>query len=336
MLANLQDNEVPWYAMPAPHLTLSATSPAAVSIDEANRLIDEYNNGARLQEHIWLGDQPVAIINGNGIFPVLSDHLNTPRQIINANKQLRWQWDNSDPFGANAPDTNPQGLGGFAYNLRFSGQYWDSETGLFYNYFRVYDPKAGRYTQSDPIGLWGGLNTYTYVGNNPVNWIDPLGLETLVIFNGPTSGNPFGHTAIATTGSGVYSPGNNPNDPSRNYQGSSLTDYLAVEAARRDTTVYALPTTPDQEKAVINYMKSKTTRPEIFPDNCAARVGTSLKAGSVNLSDPFIPGISLPTGPFPSTLVRALQNLESQGGATSIVIPRNSSIPASLNSFNPK
>ncbi|MDD5276964.1 MAG: RHS repeat-associated core domain-containing protein [Methylovulum sp.] len=113
---------------------------------------------------------------------MLSDHLNTPRQVINASKQLRWQWNNSDPFGANAPDTNPQGLGGFAYNLRFPGQYWDSETGLFYNYFRVYDPKAGRYAQSDPIGLRGGLNAYAYVNNNPLTRIDPLGLDSVLIF----------------------------------------------------------------------------------------------------------------------------------------------------------
>jgi RHS repeat-associated protein len=109
----------------------------------------------------------------------LSDHLGTPRQVINLAKQLRWRWDNVDPFGANLPNQNPAGLGAFGYNLRFPGQYFDSETGLHYNYFRDYNPSTGRYIESDPIGLRGGLNTYGYVGGNPVSFVDPLGLDPM-------------------------------------------------------------------------------------------------------------------------------------------------------------
>src|SRR6266850_1424379 len=105
------------------------------------------------------------------------DHLNTPRVITNQAQQVVWRWDNDDPFGANMANENPSGLGSFTCNLRFSGQYFDRETNLAYNYFRDYSPEVGRYIQSDPSGLRAGLNTYAYVGGSPLQWTDPYGLE---------------------------------------------------------------------------------------------------------------------------------------------------------------
>ena len=105
-----------------------------------------------------------------------SDQLDTPRQITNTSGSLVWQWENLFPFGENLANENPSGQGAFNFNLRFPGQYFDGETGLHQNYFRDYDPATGRYVESDPIGLGGGINTYTYVGGNPLSYIDPLGL----------------------------------------------------------------------------------------------------------------------------------------------------------------
>jgi RHS repeat-associated protein len=65
----------------------------------------------------------------------------------------------------------------FVMPMRHAGQYFDSEVGLFYNSFRDYDPATGRYVESDPIGLQGGMNTYGYVGGSPVIVSDALGLS---------------------------------------------------------------------------------------------------------------------------------------------------------------
>jgi len=66
-----------------------------------------------------------------------------------------------------------------ADNIRFPGQYYQSETGLNYNYFRDYDPLTGKYLESDPVGLEAGVNTYVYVGSQPILFLDPYGLATL-------------------------------------------------------------------------------------------------------------------------------------------------------------
>ncbi len=113
--------------------------------------------------------------------PVLTylhpDHLGTPRLATDSSKRVIWRWD-SAPFGDTLPAGDPDGDGlPFTLNLRFPGQYFDAETGLHYNYFRDYDPVTGRYLESDPIGLAGGLGTYGYVGGRPLGAVDSFGLK---------------------------------------------------------------------------------------------------------------------------------------------------------------
>ncbi len=147
-------------------------------IYDDHRLLGEYNRKGKVdQETIWLGNLPVATVKHDRVYAIHSDHLGTPRVITDKNNTEIWRWD-SDPFGTTAANDDPDGDGRtFSYNLRFPGQYFDSETGKHYNYFRDYDPSLGRYIESDPVGLKGGLNTFAYVDSNPLFHSDALGLR---------------------------------------------------------------------------------------------------------------------------------------------------------------
>jgi RHS repeat-associated protein len=154
--------------------------------DPQGHLLGEYDSaGAAIREYAWLGDEPVAVFMPNGanppsVFYIHNDHINTPRAVVDRSNNLRWRW-LAEPFGTTAPETNPQNLGAFAFNLRMPGQYADSETGLLQNWHRDYDASIGRYVQSDPIGLDGGINTYSYAVADPLQVTDPDGLLPVVL-----------------------------------------------------------------------------------------------------------------------------------------------------------
>ncbi len=120
------------------------------------KLYGEYDNaGVLIREVVWLNGEPLAQIDKTGGTEVLTylhtDHLATPRYGTNAAGTTVWTWD-SGAFGKEAP------TGSATVNLRFPGQYYDSETTLFYNWNRTYNPGIGRFISSDLMGLKGGLN----------------------------------------------------------------------------------------------------------------------------------------------------------------------------------
>lgn len=139
--------------------------------DLAGNLIAETDaSGAPLKEYVWDDEgRPLAQIAGGTLTFLHPDHLGTPRLGTDAGRAIVWQW-YERPFG-----TGPPG-GAATVNLRYPGQYFDAESGLHQNWHRTYDPGSGRYLESDPVGLAAGVNTFGYVGGNPLSFIDPMGL----------------------------------------------------------------------------------------------------------------------------------------------------------------
>ncbi|HEY4083642.1 MAG TPA: RHS repeat-associated core domain-containing protein, partial [Burkholderiaceae bacterium] len=145
-----------------------------------------YNSsGGAYAEYIWLEDTPVAVYEqvatsvgavSTQLFYVHADHIDTPRVLQDTQGNTRWRW-MAEPFGTTAPEEQPTAsLPAVTFNLRMPGQQFEPFGGRFYNYFRDYEPSTGRYVQSDPIGLDGGLNTYAYAGGQPTSMVDRKGL----------------------------------------------------------------------------------------------------------------------------------------------------------------
>ncbi|MCP4487285.1 MAG: hypothetical protein GY820_08210, partial [Gammaproteobacteria bacterium] len=183
------------------------------------------NNGAvttsyHYQLNTPWGTDPMFIRQGGVYGYYVTDHLGTPQRVVGRNGAVLW--------GAVYDAYGEAGIvtASLVNNLRFPGQYFDSESGLHYNYFRYYDPTTGRYITSDPIGLAGGLNTYGYVGGNPVGAIDPLGLYQMchrdLLLPIPYARHCYMGYGDGSTSS--YDPsGVNP-DPDQNQEGTMCTE----------------------------------------------------------------------------------------------------------------
>lgn len=157
-------------------VTFPAASSQRFAYDEASQLIGEYGSSSR--DYVWLDDLPVATVDTTSgvstVSYVHADGLNTPRAVANTAGNTVWQL----AYQANAfGEQQPTSTNGFVYGPRFSGQYYDAESGIVHNGFRDYESATGRYIHSDPIGLNGGPSTYPYVGSNPLSFVDALGLQ---------------------------------------------------------------------------------------------------------------------------------------------------------------
>jgi RHS repeat-associated protein len=180
-------------------VTLSDGTQISYVIDGQNRRVGKQINGSLVQGFLYQGQlSPIAELDGNqqvvsrfvyatrtnvpdymikgGVtYRLVADHLGSVRLVVNSSDGTVVQRLEYDEFGRVTQNTNP-GFQPFGY----AGGISDSHTGLLRFGARDYDPTTGRWTAKDPVGFNGGdLNVYIYVGGDPVNFIDPSGLEAV-------------------------------------------------------------------------------------------------------------------------------------------------------------
>jgi RHS repeat-associated protein len=123
-------------------------------------------------DYVWLNGRLVSLVKAGSVYSIHDDQTGRPIAVTAPSSQAVVWAATGLPFDRQVT-ANTFG----AFNIGFPGQYFDSEDGLYHNGARDYDAAHGRFIESDPIGLAGGVNTYAYVGDNPLSNVDPLGLS---------------------------------------------------------------------------------------------------------------------------------------------------------------
>jgi RHS repeat-associated protein len=284
-----------------------------------------YFNGPGIDNHL----RQTSATTGVSYF--LTDHLGSTAGLTDGSGNLV-ETETYDSFG--------NGGGSTRTRYGYTGRERDPDAGLLYYRARFYDPKVGRFISEDPTGLAAGINQYGYAAANPLSFVDPQGLDIVVIENGPTRGNPAGHTAIAISGYGVFSFGNgNPNIPGQNLIGGSLWDYIVREVPRRSSVIYIIKTTPDQDRQAVDALLAMDKEPRlkdglsILFDNCSTRANRALDAAG-------IPRHIDRDGPVPSSVPGTAGERAVDAHAEIIQIMQNSNLvipdKQRLRGFEPK
>ena len=192
-------------------------SPITYRYDFEGKLLEE-NNSGQVTDYIYSDGRLFALFTPatGAVYYVHSDRQGTPQLVTDSLQAPVWGT-SYQPYG-----TTPAIISGIVQNLRFPGQYFDLETGFSYNLNRDYMPNLGRYLESDPIGIAGGLNTFLYANANPGKFVDPFGLSD-VAFDRMT--NQIVFTDQNGKVVGVYPAANNAQSRSRGSWAPGTYDY---------------------------------------------------------------------------------------------------------------
>ncbi len=143
--------------------------------DQINPIAELDGSGNVIARFIYASrlNVPDYMVSASGNYRIISDHLGSPRIVINTDTGAIVQRMDYDEFGNVVMDTNP----GFQ-PFGFAGGIYDQDTNLVRFGARDYAPEVGRWTTKDPILFGGGqANLYAYTHNDPINFVDPFGMD---------------------------------------------------------------------------------------------------------------------------------------------------------------
>jgi RHS repeat-associated protein len=234
-------------------VTLPDSTALEYVIDGRNRRVGKKVNGALVQGFLYQNQlEPVAeldatgavvsrfvygskaqtpdyMVKGGMTYRIISDHLGSPRLVINTANGFVAQRLDYDDFGNVTLDTNPafQPFG-------FAGGIYDQHTKLTRFGARDYDAETGRWTAKDPIRFAGGANLYRHVLNDPINLIDPTGLRDVNVYVWEQKGSSIGHVMVTESGSATVLLSQFPHGPGGDRRPEGPNKQLSYEETLRE------------------------------------------------------------------------------------------------------
>ena len=223
--------------------------------DQTGNITAKYTHGPNI-------DEPLAVQQGTNTYYYHADGLGSITALTNASGSIVQTYA-YDSFG------NMTATGSVSQLFTYTGREYDSETGMYFYRARYYDPKVGRFVTKDPIGFDGGdYNLYNYVGANPVSWVDPWGLASLI--------------TDRTAGTTTFDP--RPEDPN----GEPYT----IET-RNNVTRDSLPGSSDafntNDVTSVDNIRSPSYGPEGAYIDTGDPRGRDIHGGGSSLPDPYAP-----------------------------------------------
>jgi RHS repeat-associated protein len=183
-------------------------------------------------------------------------------------------------------------------HLRASGQYYDDETGLYYNGMRFYDPQTGRYMTPDPLGFVDGLNDYLFCANDPVNFVDPAGSSITAVGIGVVALKAYGASAAIkwlgrTFKGGTPGDGASPGDECEESRWDAATctsdnfcssTRAARKYAEMAQAVYGDKNQPAKKRVPLNVKGYELISANIQPGGYASALYKNIECGTCVLS----------------------------------------------------